>query len=297
MTTADERLGNPPVDILWIFAHPDDETFGSAGTMAWAADNDLRTAYICATRGECGEISEPHLATPDSLGAVRELELRTAMSIVGMAELRILGYRDSGMEDTDQNNDPRALVQQPEEAILTLLVGHIRDLRPATVVTFGPEGIYGHPDHVLTGTLATRAVELSADAQWLPELQDSWQADALYYSVAPREQLIAIAEQPDNPVGDISERSRQNLGTPSSEITHWLDVSRWLDRKRAALTAHRTQVDPNAFPVAAPDDENRAMLSYEQYQRRPLPWDPGMRHTDALDLARKSIGTDSMSPK
>ena len=291
MTTADERLGNPPVDLLWILAHPDDESFSGAGTMAWAAENGLRTAYICATRGEMGQILDSKLATPDTLGAVREHELRSAMSLVGLAELRLLGFRDSGMENTPDNAHPRSLIQQPPEAVLAHLVGHVRDLRPRTVITFGPEGVYGHPDHVMIGKIAARAVELAADATWLPDLYEPWQADALYFTAAPRERILEMADHPDNPLGDISEQSRQNLGTPSADITHWLDMSRWVDLKREVLAAHRTQVDPDLFinPPSGMDDMVR--LSFEQYVRQPLPWDPDRSRPDALTRARDELGS------
>lgn len=290
MSTADERLGNPPVDILWILAHPDDESFGSAGTMAWARQRGLRTAYICATRGEAGQIRESRLATPDTLGAVREQELREAMSLVGMSELRLLGFRDSGMENTDDNHNPMALINQPPETILTHRVGHIRDLRPGTVITFGPEGVYGHPDHVMIGKIAARAVELAADDTWLPDMLEPWRADALYFSAAPRERLEAMAALPDSPFGQISGRSRNNLGIPSSEITHWLDVSQWVDLKKQVLGSHHTQVDPEEFLNPDSPMAQRLLHAFEQYQRHPLPWDPDMEIRDTLERARSEIG-------
>lgn len=294
MPTADERLGHPPVDLLWILAHPDDESFGSAGTMAWAADRGLRTAYVCATRGEAGQIKDSQLATPDTLGAVREHELRTAMSHVGLSELRILGFRDSGMENTEDNNDPRALIQQPPEAILTHLVGHIRDLRPNAVVTFGPEGVYGHPDHVIIGKIAARAVELAADPTWHPSLYTTWQTSALYFAAVPRELILKLADHPDNPLGDISEQSRQNLGIPADQITHWLDVSQWLDAKMTALTAHRTQVAGDDVVVTGGGEgEDTSQLFSEQYARQPLPWDPECTIEDVLTRARDEIGSTS----
>jgi len=294
MTTADERLGHAPVEILWILAHPDDESFGSAGTMAWASGSGRRIAHVCATRGEEGQIRESHLATRDSLGAVREQELRNAMAIVGLTELRFLGFRDSGMENTEANNDPRALIQQSPEVILTHLIGHIRDLRPSTVVTFGPEGIYGHPDHVMIGKIATRAIELAADETWFPDLQDPWQTQALYYAAAPREILEQFAALPENPFGEISDTSRRNLGTPSSEITHWLDVAPWLDQKLHALAAHRTQIDTSE--LLGRDLTGHELLRYsrEQYLRRPLPWDRSMEHRDVLDRAREEIGASAL---
>jgi LmbE family N-acetylglucosaminyl deacetylase len=251
----------------------------------------MRTAYICATRGEAGSIRDSRLATPATLGAVREQELREALSHVGLSELRLLGFRDSGMENTPDNDDPRALIQQPPEVILTHLTGHIRDLRPATVVTFGPEGIYGHPDHILIGRIAARAVELAADPTWLPALSEPWRVSALYHTVAPRESMLALLDHPDQPLGEISEESRNNLGTPSSDITHWLDVSRWLDRKRKALAAHRTQFNEALNPDAEGADLDNHGI--EQYARQPLPWDPEMRASDPLTAARDALGTSA----
>ncbi len=291
MPTPDERLGNLPVDLLWIFAHPDDESFGYAGTMAWAHDAGLRTAYVCATRGDVGEIRDSRLATLDTLGAVREQELRSAMSHVGLGELRILGFRDSGMENTPENEHPLALINQPVETLLTHLVGHIRDLRPDTVITFGPEGIYGHPDHVLMGKLAARAVELAADPSWLPALHEPWRANALYFASVPRERMLAIASDPGQPIGDISEKARNNLGTPTSMITHWLDVSDWLDAKRRAIIAHATQIDPTE--IMKPESKLAQGLHREQYTRQPLPWDPEMQNPDPLSRARDEFGSTS----
>jgi LmbE family N-acetylglucosaminyl deacetylase len=291
MTTADERLGHPPVDILWILAHPDDETFGSAGTMAWATERGLRTAYVCATRGEAGEIRDPDVATQEILGAVREQELRDAMAIVGLDELRMLGFRDSGMENTPDNDDSRALIQQPEDALVAHIAGHIRDLRPATVVTFGPEGIYGHPDHILIGRLADRAVERAADPDYLPKLQQPWRVAALYHAAVPREMMQAMADAPEQPLGAISERSRQNLGTPDDQITHRLDITPWLPLKRRAIAAHRSQTagrEGGDSPEEQAAVEAGAGLEY--VVRQPLPWDADMSAADPLSRARDEIG-------
>lgn len=291
MLTPDERLGNPPVDLLWIFAHPDDESFGSAGLMAWAHDNGLRTAYICATRGEAGGIRDSALATQETLGAVREHELRTAMAQVGLSEIRILGFRDSGMESTIDNDHPMALVNQPAETLLVHLAGHIRDLRPTTVITFGPEGIYGHPDHKYIGELACRAVSLAADPEWMPALHTPWQASALYFSVVPRELIMVMADDPAQPLGEISDESRRNLGTPSAEITHWIDVEPWIDIKRQAVACHRTQVDPDEVLSADSDEAIAKGMGHEHFLRQPLPWDRAMSDPDPITVARDTMGS------
>lgn len=284
------RPDRPTVDILWVFAHPDDEAFCASGTMAWSASRNLRSACICATRGEAGGIRDPQLATRDTLGAVREHELRAAMTIAGLSDLRLLEFRDSGMEDTPENDDPRALIRQPRETLLAHLVGNIRDLRPTTVVTFGPDGIYGHPDHILIGALASEAVELAADPAWMPRLHEPWQASALYHATAPREQLVALADHPDQPLGAISGQARNNLGTPTADITHWLDVSPWIDVKRRVLASHATQFDPDAVLNPDPDTSLFQGLGAEMFVRRPLSWDPDLTADDPLSRAREEIG-------
>lgn len=290
MTTANQRSGHPPVDIMWSLAHPDDETFGAAGTMAWARDRGLRTAYVCATRGEAGEIRDPNVGTTGILGAVREHELRAAMAIVGLDELRMLGFRDSGMENTPDNDDPWALIQQPEETLVAHLVGHIRDLRPTTVITFGPEGIYGHPDHILTGRVTDRAVELAAEPDFLPHLHQPWQVVALYHHAAPRERMLAMADDPSQPLGAISEASRQNLGTPAAEITHRLDISPWLPLKRQAIVAHRSQTAGRPELDSPEESASDAGFTFEHFVRQPLPWDSDMSADDPLTRARAELG-------
>jgi N-acetyl-1-D-myo-inositol-2-amino-2-deoxy-alpha-D-glucopyranoside deacetylase len=212
------------------------------------------------------------------------------MAIVGLDELRMLGFRDSGMENTPDNDDPRALIRQPEETLVAHLVGHIRDLRPTTVITFGPEGIYGHPDHILTGRVTDRAVEMAAAPGYLPHLHQPWQVAALYHHAAPRGRMLAMADHPSQPLGAISEASRQNLGTPEAEITHRLDIGPWMALKRQAVAAHRSQTagreDPNSPEEAALDDA----FASESYVRQPLPWDSDMSADDPLTRARAEIG-------
>src|SRR6266536_712500 len=95
--------------LLIAIAHPDDESFGMGGTMAAAAAAGRPVTLVCATRGEVGEIADPALATPETLGAVREQELRDACAALGVHDVRFLPYRDSGMEGTPENADTRAL--------------------------------------------------------------------------------------------------------------------------------------------------------------------------------------------
>ncbi len=271
--------------ILWILAHPDDESFGGAGMFAWAKEQGLSTGLVCATRGESGQISDPALATPVTLGAVREMELRRAMNVVELSELRIMNYRDSGMAGTPENDDPRALINAPREESIAYIVGHIRDLKPETVITFGPDGVYGHPDHVYIGDVASEAVLQAAEAT-MPSLGEPWRTGSLYHVCVPRDLLLAYRERPDGPFRDMSEEEVQRLGTPANEITHWVDTIDYVDIGRRAVLHHATQI-PHPEDFSADNKESATRLRYQQFKRISLPWDGKIQSRDAIDALQQ----------
>src|SRR5689334_10369020 len=133
--------------VLAVYGHPDDEG-QVTGTLARFIRGGDDVTLVCATRGEVGEISDPALAAPDNLWYVRELELRAAMSQIGLSDVRFLGHRDSGMAGTPENEDPRSLHQQTPETVVPALTAIIRETRPHYVFTWDPTGGYGHPDHI-----------------------------------------------------------------------------------------------------------------------------------------------------
>ncbi len=278
------------LDILYILAHPDDESFGHAGTMLLAQDMNFRTGYICATRGEAGEIRDSTLATRASLAARRELELRRAMTLAGLDDLRILPYRDSGMDGTAENNDPRCLVQADEDEVTAMLVAAIRELKPRVVIGFGPEGVYRHPDHIRIGKLTDRAVvEAAGDEE--PGLGDSWQIEAFYHVASPRERLIRSRTNPESPYFNASMEFLNTLGNPSADITHWTNTSSKAEQKFAVLMQHATQISKDN-PIADPESElHRAFMQTETLIRRDLPWD-----TDANDPITQIRDTFPGSP-
>lgn len=244
--------------VLFIFAHPDDETFGCGGLLAMLHDQGATTSYVVATRGEAGEIRVPGLATPATLGAVRERELRTAANILGLSELRVLGYRDSGMANTPPNDDPRAFVQADRAEVIAHLVGHIRAFRPGTVITFGADGIYGHPDHIRIHELTVAALDEAADAERHPGLGEAWKVPALFFTAIPRERVIAHAEHPSSPFHAMTAEELAAFGSPLDEITHHFDLTRYLELKRQAMASHRTQIVPGgAFDPDRIEDADR----------------------------------------
>lgn len=300
MHTSEDQAASRKIDLLWILAHPDDEAFGNSGVMTWARFQGLRCGLVCATRGEAGEISDPALADPDILGAVREIELRTAMSHVGLAELRILPFRDSGMAGTAQNTDPRSLGMATDAGVTAFLTSHIRQLRPSMVMTFGPDGVYGHPDHVKIGKLTMDAVLAAAD-DGLPGLGQPLRVTSMYHTAAPREAIIAASRKAGGPFSSLPPKALESLGVPSAEITHWFDMSPFLDNKKRVIRSHATQIS-HSGPFADLDQhEAEAWLGHEQYVRVALPWDPGRSAPDHFDLlADQHPGTpfrvDSVTP-
>lgn len=275
--------GTHEVDLLWILAHPDDEAFGNSGVMTWARAHRLRCGLVCATRGEAGEISDPAVADAATLGAVREVELRTAMSHVGLTALRILPFRDSGMAGTPENDDPRSLEMASDAGVLAFLTAHIRQLRPSMVMTFGPDGVYGHPDHVKIGRLTLEAI-LAAAGKETPALGQPWKVTSMYHTAAPREAIIEASRQPGGPFSALPPEALQSIGVPSSEITHWFDMSPFLENKKRVIRGHATQIS-HSGPFADLDQPDaEAWLSREQYVRVALPWDRERSAGDHFDL-------------
>lgn len=260
------------LDILYILAHPDDESFGHAGTMLLAQKMGFRTGYICATRGEAGMIRDETLATRASLAARRELELRRGMTLAGLDELRLLPYRDSGMDGTPENDDARCLVQADEDEVTAHLVAALRELQPNVVIGFGPEGVYGHPDHIRIGKLTDRAVvEAAGDSE--RGLGDPWQVQAYYHVAAPRERMIASRANPESPYFNAPMEVFERLGNPAADITHWTDTTSVADQKYAVLMQHATQISADN-PVADINSElHKAFMGMETLIRRELPWE------------------------
>ena len=219
-------------------AHPDDETFGVGGVMARAADEGHRVVVVCATRGEAGEIADPSLATPETLGAVREAELRAAARALGVSDVRFLGHRDSGMAGTPENGHPRALVNADRATVVAQLVGQIRQVRPDVVVTFEPGGIYGHPDHMTISERATAAVDAAglAGGEGKPH-----RVERLYYIAVPKSVARMFREFAESSGAQWGASLDIEAAPDDSEITARVDVSAWIDRKRAAVSAHATQ--------------------------------------------------------
>jgi LmbE family N-acetylglucosaminyl deacetylase len=269
--------------LLASFAHPDDEAFGCGGTLAHYASMGYEVDLVCATRGEVGEISDPALATPETLGEVREQELRCAANTLGLNDVIFLGYRDSGMAGTEDNNDPRAFCRAAEEEVVERLVGIIRKTRPQVILTFEPEGGYGHPDHMAISRHTVSAFHAAADPNAFPAQGPAWQASRLYYPVIPRSFFTEARKHMEAMGIDTSQ-----FGHVQDEIPGWpdewvncsMDVSDQIDAKLQALQCHKTQMGTYSFFQGFPTELVKEMLHLEHFAKAWPEPSPGQRISD-----------------
>jgi LmbE family N-acetylglucosaminyl deacetylase len=265
--------------LLAVFAHPDDEAFGSGGTLSQVAAAGVEVTLVCATRGEVGEISDPSFASAETLGLVRERELECAAQTMGVNRLIFLGYRDSGMVDTPENDDCRNLINAPEGEVVVRLVAIIRQTRPHVVITFEPNGGYGHPDHIATHKRTVRAFHLAGNPAVYPELGPAWQAERLFYNAIPHSFFLKMREvmvSLEMDTADFDRRMEAMPGWPDEAVNVSLDVTASVDDKWDALNCHRTQFGPGNLFRRLPVETTKALMSHEYFA---LAWpqpEPGL---------------------
>ena len=270
--------------MLVVFAHPDDEAFGTGGTLAKYASTGVRTTLICATRGEVGEISDPELATPDTLSSVREQELLCSAETLGIEEVIFLGYRDSGMIGTPDNEHPDAFMQADEEEVIARLVGIVRRVKPQIVLTFEPNGGYGHPDHIAIHNHTVSAFHKAAQEDCGVELGEAWRADRLIYTAIPKSFFVEMRSRLRALGEDTSDLDRfDETGTVWSDdqVDVEVDVSDVVDRKWSALQCHQTQFGPDNLFRRLPDEDAKALMSREYFA---IAWPEISREEPSSDL-------------
>ncbi|WP_197087866.1 N-acetyl-1-D-myo-inositol-2-amino-2-deoxy-alpha-D-glucopyranoside deacetylase [Micromonospora sp. HK10] len=242
----------PDRRLLLVHAHPDDESIGTGSTMAHYAAGGAHVTLVTCTLGEEGEIHVPALAqlaaaAADQLGGYRIGELTAACAALGVTDHRFLGgagrYRDSGMMGLATNAHPRAFWQADLDEAAGYLLEVIREVRPQVMVTYDPNGFYGHPDHIQAHRVAMRAREL-ADLEGIAPAK-------VYWTAMPRSVLEAgldaFTESADNPFAGIDSIDELPFGTPDPEIAARIDATERHAAKEAAMRAHATQIPANSW--------------------------------------------------
>lgn len=248
--------------LMGIFAHPDDESFGMAGTMARATMGGHPVAIVCATRGEEGKIADPSLASQENLGQVREQELRNACAAVGVTDVSFLDYVDGHLTEADVT-----------EAV-GRVVHHLRRFRPDVAVTFAPNGGYGHVDHMAIHRITLAALEAAADPSRYPEAGlEPHRVRKVYYQAMPRERVLQMREEARKrgedfiPGGDEATIPVEEMGTPMSDITTFVKLAdAEFDAKLHSMKSHATQMPADSPWARATPEELRAFMGTEVFQ-------------------------------
>ncbi len=175
--------------LLFSLAHPDDESFGSGGTIARYVAEGAEVSLICATNGDVGTVAPEMLNGYRSVAELRLAELRCAAATLGLQPVIELGYRDSGMMHSATSEDPACLWQAPREEVTRRVVEVIRQVRPQVVVTFNRYGGYGHPDHIAIQRATVEAFKLAGDPQYHTNGHAPYQPQKLYYTAFPTRML------------------------------------------------------------------------------------------------------------
>ena len=246
--------------LLLVHAHPDDEAISTGGAMLKARADGHRVVLVTATRGEVGEIyNMDEAATRPHLGEVRAKELEAAGRLLGVNRGEFLDYRDSGMVDTADNENPKSFHQAPLDEAAARLAAILREERPDVVVTYDADGTYGHPDHIKAHHVTNAALDLLE--------KEGWRPSKLYYTGIPRTLMQQFMESlPEDARRQEQEGTIRIPGTPDELITTQVDVGEYVDRKREAFAAHVTQNDPNSWFTTMADQIYRLAFGTEYYR-------------------------------
>jgi mycothiol S-conjugate amidase len=257
--------------LMTVHAHPDDEASKGPATVAKYHASGVHTVLVTCTGGEEGDILNPAMDTPevrDNLPAIRAKELEAAAAIIGYDEVVLLGYRDSGMPDSEANTRPGAFAATPLDEAVGRLVAEVRRVRPQVIIAYGDDHSgYPHPDHIRAHEIALGAFERSGDPTAFPGSGDPFQPLKLYYTVWSRKRMVLTHEK-FLELGLESPFDEKWLERPDHEeqITTSIDLSGFEDVRREALIAHASQVDPTSkWWFGLPPEVARTIHPFDDY--------------------------------
>jgi mycothiol S-conjugate amidase len=258
--------------LLTVHAHPDDEASKGAGTVARYHADGVRTVLVCCTGGEAGDILNPAVDTPEvraDLPAIRRRELARSAEIIGYDEVVMLGYRDSGMPDTDTNHHPEAFATAPLDEAVGRLVAVVRLERPQVIVTYPEDQSgYPHPDHLRVHEISLAAFDAAGDPDRYPEMGEPFTPSKLYYTVWARRRSLEMHEKfielgMESPFDDERLARMRERDEP---VTASIDVTGFAEVRGEALRAHATQVDPTSpFWFGLPPELQRSIYPFDDY--------------------------------
>ncbi len=262
--------------LLFVHAHPDDESSKGAATAAHYADDGAEVVLVTCTGGEAGDVLNPKAdpTTPEEMPSVRKRELEAAVSVIGFTRTHELGYVDSGYHEDPaevaEGTFSRVPLDEPSRALAAI----IRRERPHVIVTYPESGGYPHPDHIMNHLVTVRAMELAEDegaelGEHLGAELPPWRTAKVYAtSTFPLERLEALhaamlETYGESPYTEWLE-SRADRAAPDAPDAR-VRCAEQFGRRDAALLAHVTQIDPDGFWFGIPRDLEAEHYPYEAY--------------------------------
>jgi len=259
------KIMGPPRRLMAVLAHPDDESLGVGATLAKYATDSVEVSLVTATRGESGRFhgyrcDDQRHPGEQRLAAIRETELRAAAAALGLREVSVLGYRDRRLDRAD----PREVIGR--------LVAELRRVRPQVVLTFGPDGAYGHPDHIAISQLTTAAVMAAADAGFRVENAGTAAApphavSKLYYLAWPESTLKAYQAAVHTLSTTVDGIERLAPSWPDWAITTVIDTSEVWPTVWRAVSCHESQVAAYERLRDLSPEDHRTLWSRQSFYR------------------------------
>jgi LmbE family N-acetylglucosaminyl deacetylase len=255
--------------LVCFHAHPDDECIQTGGVMAKAAEDGHRVVLVVATRGEHGEVADDFLAPGEALWQRRVQETMAAAEVLGAQRVEFLGYVDSGMIDTPENDAPGSFWSADVEKAADRLAQILEEERADALTIYDDHGGYGHPDHIQVHRVGRRAAELAGVERVYQCTMNRTELAELMKDAEPLEG-VEVPDAPQDP----------DFGSPVELITCKVDVAKWAPLKRQAMRAHASQIGDNHFMLAMPDEYFTAVFGTEWYIRDGQ--GPGITETSLL---------------
>lgn len=249
--------------LVSFHAHPDDESIQTGGTIAKAVADGHRVVLVFATRGEHGEVADGVLGDDEALAQRREKETHSSADILGVQRVEFLGYHDSGMIGTPENELPTAFWQADVDEAAERLAKILREEDAEVLTAYDSDGGYGHPDHIQVHRVGVRAAELAGTPRFY---EATMNRDHLRRVI---QLAVAAGAMTPEDVPDVSESS--TFGRPETVITTQVDVSKHIAAKRASMAAHASQIPEDSFFLLMPDEAFAASFGFEWFIRHGVP--------------------------
>lgn len=262
--------------MVLFHAHPDDESIGTGGVIAKAAQEGHRVVCVFATKGELGEVDEGFLDPGEDLWERRVKETHASAEVLGVERVEFLGYSDSGMAGTPENDRPEAFWNADIEEAAKKLATILEEERADILTAYDDNGIYGHPDHIKVHQVGVRAAELAGTPK-------------VYEMTINRDHMQRIFKMTQEGKLDIQASAEGEeltvesfeIGVPEERLTTTVDVRPWLDKKRASMAAHASQISETSFFLSMPREHFELGFGYEWFTLRDAP--PGTHEADLFE--------------